>query len=485
MGRWGDIDGVCGTGTAEADHGVMARVLALLDEMDAGGGTHALDHDLVDAPGGFLDRKAEWRGHRRDGLACRLEVERHAAAEEEAGVVIAEHQIGVGHGRLHAAHAIAGRARIGAGRMRADLEQADLVDRGDRAAARADLDHVDDGRLDRQARTLGETVDAAGFEHRRDLGAAVLDHAGLGGGAAHVEGDHVLMAGEFAEQGGGEAAAGRAAFEQADREGACRLGRDQAAGRMHQRQRTTEGAGGELALQALEIAAHQRLDIGVGRRGDEALVLPDLGHDLARQRDGELRAGFADDAGRFLLMGRVAVAVEEADRDRLAAGGIQLTGGVAHGLGIERGDDLAVTVDPLGHLEAELPRNQRIGEGQEQVVNVVALLRPHFEDVAEALGGDQAELGALAFDHGVGDERGAVDDVADIGERDAGHVDELAQPDQRRFGRVVRRRQALVQAHRALLRVVEDEIGEGAADVEADTPTIAHGAVSAIERFKG
>ena len=183
----GDIDGMRRTGAAEADHGVMARVLALLDEMDAGGGAHAFDHDLVDAPGRFLDREAERRSNRRDGLAGRLQIKRHAPAQEETGIVIAEHEIGVGHGRLGAAHAVAGRTGIGAGRMRADLEQPDLVDRRDRAAAGTDLDHVDDGRLDRQAGALGEAVDAAGFEHRRDLGAAVLDHAGLGGGAAHVE----------------------------------------------------------------------------------------------------------------------------------------------------------------------------------------------------------------------------------------------------------------------------------------------------------
>jgi hypothetical protein len=32
--------------------------------------------------------------------------------------------------------------------------------------------------------------------------------------------------------------------------------------------------------------------------------------------------------------------------------------------------------------------------------------------------------------------------------------------------------------------IVEDEVGEGATDVEADTPTIAHGAVSAIARLR-
>jgi hypothetical protein len=58
--------------------------------------------------------EAERRSNRRDGLARRLEIKRHAPAQEEAGIVIAEHEIGVGHGRLGAAHAVAGRTGIGA-----------------------------------------------------------------------------------------------------------------------------------------------------------------------------------------------------------------------------------------------------------------------------------------------------------------------------------------------------------------------------------
>jgi hypothetical protein len=82
------------------------------------------------------------------------------------------------------------------------LSRPDLVDGRDRAAAGADLDHVDHRRLDRQAGALGEAVHARGLQHRRDLGAAVLDQAGLGGGAAHVEGDHIGLPAELAEQRG-------------------------------------------------------------------------------------------------------------------------------------------------------------------------------------------------------------------------------------------------------------------------------------------
>ena len=114
---------------------------------------HALDDDLVDAERRVLDR----RGRAASATVSmrtprRRDVELHAPAEEEAGIVVAEHEVGVGDRRLGAAEAVAGGPGIGAGRVRADLQQADLVDGRDRAAAGADLDHVDHRRLDRQAR---------------------------------------------------------------------------------------------------------------------------------------------------------------------------------------------------------------------------------------------------------------------------------------------------------------------------------------------
>ncbi len=57
--RAGDAGRVRRAGAAEADHRVAARVAALLDDVDAGGGGHALGHDPVDAPGRLDRRQAE------------------------------------------------------------------------------------------------------------------------------------------------------------------------------------------------------------------------------------------------------------------------------------------------------------------------------------------------------------------------------------------------------------------------------------------
>ena len=51
---------------------------------------------------------------------------------------------------------------------------------------------------------------------------------------------------------------------------------------------------------------------------------------------------------------------------------------------IERGQHVAVSVQPFGNFQAVAARHQRFGELQEKVVDVVALLGAHLQDVAEA-----------------------------------------------------------------------------------------------------
>src|SRR5262249_23112472 len=96
----------------------------------------------------------------------------------------------------------------------------------------------------------------------------------------------------------------------------------------------------------------------------------------------------------------------------------------------------------------------------------------HLEDVAESPGRYQPELGAGAFDDGVGDQRRSVDDRSDVAQADPGTAHEFAEAFECPHGRIARGRQAFVQANRALDGVVEDEVGEGAADVEPDVIAI-------------
>ena len=93
-------------------------------------------------------------------------------------------------------------------------------------------------------------------------------------------------------------------------------------------------------------------------------------------------------------------------------------GGADGGL-VEGGEDAAAGVGALGDLEAEVAGDDG-GEAAGHAVGVGAGAAAELEDVAEALGGDQAGAGEAALEDGVGGGGGAVDDEVDGGEVDAG-----------------------------------------------------------------
>ena len=99
--------------------------------------------DLQDAGGGPLQREVELRAELRPSPSiARLDRQRDLAAQQVRGDP-AEDDVRVGDGGLVAAVRVAHRARVGAGRLRADLERALGGEPGDRAAAGADGDDVD------------------------------------------------------------------------------------------------------------------------------------------------------------------------------------------------------------------------------------------------------------------------------------------------------------------------------------------------------
>ena len=173
-------------------------------------------------------------------------------------------------------------------------------------------------------------------------------------------------------------------------------------------------------------------------------------------------------------MRRIAIGVQEADGDRLHPVGRQLPRRRPHRIEIQRHDGIAITVHPLRHFKPAAARHQRIGILQEQIVNIVALLSAHFEHVAKALGGDQPELRAPAFDQRVGDQGRAMHDIADIAKRDARARHQLGKPRERADRRIIRRGQAFMQPNGILPRVQQDEIGKGTPDIKSDPPPCRH-----------
>src|SRR3712207_9446144 len=82
-----------------------------------------------------------------------------------------------------------------------------------------------------------------------------------------------------------------------------------------------------------------------------------------------------------------------------------------------RSQGLAVVGHPLVYLDPPPTRHQRLRVLQEQVVNVVALLAPHLQDVAETLGREERGLDAATLYQGIRHQGCAVHERAAVGKQ--------------------------------------------------------------------
>ena len=247
-----------------------------------------------------------------------IAVERDVAAQRRPGGQQAEQQVGVGDRRLGAAVAVAGGPGPGARGARAGAQGAARVAPADRAAARADGVDVEHRQRDRAPADLAPGRLAHG---------AAEDHADVAGGAAHVEAQRVGLA----RGGRGPGRAGGAARrpgEHGQRGVVARVGgARQPAGGLHHRGLGQPGLARALDEPA-QIGAQQRGEGGVDLGRGGALELAESADRLVGERDVHvrqaLRQGLAD---RGLVL-RVAVGVQQADRDGL---GLRLLDGVDGG----------------------------------------------------------------------------------------------------------------------------------------------------------
>ena len=182
----------------------------------------------------------------------------------------------------------------------------------------------------------------------------------------------------------------------------------------------------------------------------------------------------ADDRGGAAFVARVAPGVHEADGDRLNTLGHQGRG-LARDRGlVQRLQFRAVDVEPPRHFEAQLARHQRGRGFEKKVVEIVARLLADLDGIAEALGGQQADLAAGALDDGVGHERRAMHHGMQRGRRQARFLEQAGDAGDDRLGRVVGRGQALAGGDQVARGIVQDEVGEGAADVDTDAGRVRH-----------
>ena len=360
-----------------------------------------------------------------------------------------------------AAAAVAGGARNGAGAFGPDLHQPIAVEPGDGAAAGADRIDVDAGEPG------GIALDPALIRH---VGVAVADQADVGAGAAHVEGDDVRGIGELGRVDGADDA-GRGPREgRSDRQLAGPGGRHQSARRLVDAE---AGGGCCLSNRGLEgghVAGHHRLQVGVQHRGQEALILAELGLHLRGDGDRQVGQGVAQRLLDAPLVVRIDEGEQEADGTGLGPAGDDRAGQPVDLCIRHLQPYRAVRQHPFRHLEPVLARHQGGRIVLLEVEHVGTDLPADLQEVAEALGGDQQDLAAAALDQGVRGDRAAVRETRDLPEVDAltlGHGLEALQD---RAGGIVRCRRGLVHREGTACIVEGVEIGEGAADIDPDDP---------------
>jgi hypothetical protein len=248
-------------------------------------------------------------------LARRVDVERGAAAPEPRRIEAAEHEVGVGDvGRVPPREYDTGPGSLPADSgPRASEPPVEVRDRATARADRVDVDH-------RAARCSSGGASSS----RRELGAPVADEAHVVAGAPHVDADDVAEPGPPRPPRRRDDTAGRARADRGDGRRAIASGVATPPADVATRSSPVEPASRTVVDEAREVADDGRADVRVHERGRRALELGWLRVDLVRQRD-ELDIGvlLEHELTRAQLVRGVHVRVEEHDRDRRDADGLQ------------------------------------------------------------------------------------------------------------------------------------------------------------------
>ena len=175
-----------------------------------------------------------------------------------------------------------------------------------------------------------------------------------------------------------------------------------------------------------------------------------------------------DDPGRLRFVPRIRVRVEEHDGDRRDAGADELLRARLDLPRIELRHHGAVGAHALSHLEAQVARHERLRLFDVDVVEVELPLAADLERVGEARRRDQSGRGTLPLDERIGEERRRVHDAGDVGGIDRAVPEQGGDAGGHGAGRIVVGREHLLAPLATTVVVVDDQIGEGAADVDAE-----------------
>ena len=419
---------------------------------------HVVDRDLEEPLGNVLEALAADRlGHLLQPRARGFDVERLVAGGTEhgwemPGIDPPEEQVAVGD-RKRPAVAIAGRARVRAGRFRphAKTHAVEAADRTATGRDGMDLHH---------RRANARACDQA-LVGKLELASIMRD---VGRCPAHVEADQALaLVGSAGRDHADHPARGSRQDRVLSAEGA-RFG--EAAIRLHEMK---VRIGTQPASNPIDVAPQYRRQIGIDYRRIAPPDQLDQGSDLMTDRD--LReAEFARDVGQPLFVLGVFPTVHQDDRQGIDAGSPNFLKRASRAVLVEQDQHRAVDGNALIDLDHPIVEHRREEDMAREDVRPRLIADP--QRVAEPTGDRQGHPFAFALEQRVGRDRRSH---AHFGNAAAFLVEHAADRFERRvfvpariFG------QQLVDLEPTVGRA-GDNVGEGAAAVDGKGPDGLHG----------
>jgi hypothetical protein len=162
--------------------------------MQARRARHVLIHKIVYTPCRPLKRQLQRHGQvalKRGRREVRVQF--HGAGEKVVSIEITEDEVGIGHSGMLTTKAVAGRAGIGSGTSRADLQKPEIVNGGYAPASGANLDEIDRRNRDWYPTSPLEARASSCLELLRNAEFTLLDDAQLGSRPPHIEGENIPL----------------------------------------------------------------------------------------------------------------------------------------------------------------------------------------------------------------------------------------------------------------------------------------------------
>ena len=300
----------------------------------------------------------------------------------------------------------------------------------------------------------------------------VVDDRPLCGGTAHVERKDLGLVDQSAVIGAHQGARHGPRLDQPNRKATGDLGRRHAAVGRHHEKLAAETHLRRAPLQRMQVAIDHGLGVGVDRRRRPSLELLREGTHFRRNGQVEVGKLAFDQPPNRLLVGGIGVGMEKTYGEGLDTEfSDQSLGSFANLVERQLVFDPAIEMGALRHLGPMGPWHDRLGEPQSQIAHFVAFFLADIQGVPKSLGDQHAGYRALALYGQVRDKGCPMNDHVDPGDIEPVSIQQFLGAAKNRRGRILGRGQDLVNGNGPLVLIDQCEIGECAADVDAETMT--------------